>query len=59
MLGAYKKREGGDLEALLAATILHDCVAVEKTLHYERKHQLFLQKKPPLFWNYGLVDVED
>ena len=23
-------KEGGDLEALLAATLLHDCVAVEK-----------------------------
>lgn len=25
-----QEKEGGDLEALLAATILHDCVAVEK-----------------------------
>lgn len=26
-----QEKEGGDLEALLAATILHDCVAVEKS----------------------------
>lgn len=37
--------EGGDLEVLLAAVLLHDCVSVEKTRRYARKLRVWQRTK--------------
>lgn len=37
--------EGGNLEVLLAAVLLHDCVAVEKTRRCARKPRVWQRKK--------------
>ena len=42
--------EGGNLETLLAASILHDCVAVEKTHRCGLKPRRFQPPKPLRFW---------
>lgn len=59
---AIQKKEGGDLDILLAATILHDCVAVEKnsplrsqasTLSAERAGSILAE----LNWSRERVDA--